>query len=84
MKNRTYLLLFSLAFGYLNISPTWSQENAGKPELRVGVYSDGLKFDGRVDDPCWQLVDSIASLTMVEPDGGAKPTFPTVVKVVVS
>jgi len=63
MKTRNALFIFSIAFGCLNVSPIWSQEIVGKPELKVGTYTDVLKFDGRVDEPCWQLEDSIANLT---------------------
>ncbi len=82
MKERIFLFLFALQF--LNTSTALSQETAVKPELRAGHYTGGLQFDGIVNESCWQNVDSIANLTMVEPKQGAKPTFPTVVKVLVS
>ncbi len=58
-----------------------AQETVEKPVLKIGTYSGGMHFDGRVDDPCWQGVDSIPNLTMVEPQEGIPPTFRTVVKV---
>ena len=59
-------------------------QQINKPVLRTGTYTGGLIFDGKVDDPCWHGVDSIPTLTMVEPDEGAKATFPTVVKIIAS
>lgn len=79
-----WIFLFLVIGGFLIVFPALSQGFAGKPELRIGTYSNGLRFDGRVDEPCWQDVDSIADLTMVEPQQGKNPTFPTVVKVLTS
>lgn len=53
-----------------------------RPALRAGTLGEGFHLDGRLDDAAWQAVpDSIADLTMVEPDEGEKPTAPTIVKV---
>ncbi len=82
MNARYFLVFFVL--GYLIIFPVWSQRTGDKPVLDIGVYTGGLHFDGRVDEPFWHDVDSIADLTMVEPRQGAKPTFPTVVRVLAS
>jgi len=63
--------------------PVMAQET-GHPVIHAGKYSGGLRFDGRVDDSCWKVGDSIPNLTMVEPDEGAKPRFPTVVRILTS
>ncbi len=84
MQQQLLPILLSLAIGCLHAAPAWSEGKAGKQAVRVGDYSAGLKFDGKLDEPFWEHVDSIANLTMVEPVQGAKPTFPTVVKILTS
>ncbi len=84
MKRPAFLFLLSATIVLFYFSPARSQGPTGKAELRVGSYTGGLKFDGLVDDPCWQNVDSIANLTMVEPEQEATPSFPTVIKVLMS
>lgn len=82
MKERIFLFFFTVAL--LKVFAGWSQDVGDKPVLRTGIYSGGLKFDGVLSDTCWQHMDSIPDLTMVEPVQGGKPSFPTVVKVLVS
>jgi hypothetical protein len=43
---------------------------------------NSIVLDGRLDEPGWSRADSISSLTEVEPNEGAKPALPTIVKVV--
>jgi uncharacterized protein DUF5916 len=53
-----------------------------RPTLRVGVLPPDLALDGRLTEAAWTTAaDSIADLTMVEPEEGGVPTRPTVVKV---
>ena len=53
-----------------------------RPSLRATVTSLAINLDGRLTEPAWQAAaDSIADLTMVEPDEGEPPTAPTIVKV---
>ena len=83
MKRTTFSSLLFAVFIFFHFH-AWSQEVDNKAELKIGAYTDGLKFDGLLNDPCWQNVDSIANLTMVEPEQGATPSFPTVIKVLMS
>jgi uncharacterized protein DUF5916 len=53
-----------------------------RPSLRVGVLPPDLVLDGMLTEPAWTMAaDSIADLTMLEPEEGGVPTRPTVVKV---
>ncbi|MFQ5689393.1 MAG: DUF5916 domain-containing protein [Gemmatimonadota bacterium] len=52
-----------------------------RPELRVGSLDNGIRLDGRLDEPEWVKADSIADLTQIEPVEGGKPAMRTVVKV---
>ena len=51
-----------------------------RPEVRVGS-SDGVRVDGRLDEPAWAAADSISNLTQIEPREGLAPSAPTVVRV---
>jgi hypothetical protein len=53
-----------------------------RPSLRVGVLPPDLVLDGMLTEAAWTTAaDSIADLTMLEPEEGGVPTRPTVVKV---
>lgn len=53
-----------------------------RPALRAGVLPIGFVFDGTLRDPAWRAsLDSIGSLTTVEPRVGESPSFRTVIKV---
>src|SRR5436190_5223575 len=53
-----------------------------RPSLRVGALPPDLVLDGRLTETAWTTApDSIADLTMTEPEEGGVPTRPTVVKV---
>jgi len=53
-----------------------------RPSLRVGVLPADLVLDGNLSESAWAAAgDSIADLTMIEPEEGGVPTRPTVVKV---
>jgi len=50
--------------------------------VRVNALTSDFRFDGRPNDAAWSAAtDSIAQLTMVEPDEGGVPDAPTTVKV---
>ncbi len=76
-KRLVFLFLFFFLFPAITV---YALDN-GRLFLHAGRLTGDFVFDGVVDDPCWRNVDSIANLTMVEPQEGGKPVFPTVVKV---
>src|SRR5256714_15369932 len=56
-----------------------------RPTLRVGTRAGSdITLDGVLSEPVWATVDSIASLTTVEPHEGGAPTGRTVVRVLVT
>ncbi len=63
----------------LNVLSLSSQNSNSK--IRIGNYYGGLSFDGIVNDTCWMHADSISNLTMVEPNEGKTPEFPTVIRI---
>ncbi|HJQ10096.1 MAG TPA: DUF5916 domain-containing protein [Gemmatimonadaceae bacterium] len=54
-----------------------------RPQLRIGLASSSVSFDGRVDDTAWSAADSVG-LTQVEPNEGVAPSMRTVVRVITS
>jgi hypothetical protein len=54
---------------------------AERASVRVGT-TDVVRLDGELRESVWQMVDSIATLTQVEPDQGAAPSARTVVRVI--
>lgn len=57
-----------------------AQESA-VPVLRAGRLAGEIRLDGRVDEPAWMAVDSIADLTEIEPVEGGRPRGRTAVRV---
>ncbi len=61
---------------------------AARPTLRVHVIpagaERGMRLDGRLTEPEWATGDSIANLTMFEPEEGGTPAGRTVVRVLAS
>jgi hypothetical protein len=55
-----------------------------RPRLRAGVLTSHLELDGRLTEPVWATVDSIAGLTQVTPVAGAPAESRTVIRVLVS
>ena len=49
--------------------------------IRLGVASQGIRLDGELRDAVWQTVDSVATLTQVEPRQGDAPSARTVIRV---
>ena len=60
-----------------------SQE-AERPSISSTLANEDIKVDGRLNEAEWSRADSITSLTMVEPVENGTPTFPTVVKILVT
>ena len=79
MKKWFVSALITGVFLHTNIFCSLSQSN--KATIKTGIYYGGLVLDGIVNDSCWQNIDSISNLTMVEPNEGGVPTFSTVVKI---
>lgn len=52
-----------------------------KPGIGSHTLQGDIELDGWLSEDGWDLADSIASLTMVEPRPGEQASFPTVVKV---
>src|SRR5262245_8457645 len=77
--------LIALGAGIAAAQGDESRPAGERPALRAGVLSAGLHLDGRLTEPEWlAAADSIADLTMVEPDEGSTPTAPTIIKVLAS
>src|SRR5690242_5324278 len=55
--------------------------SAMRPSLRTLGSANGIRVDGRLDEPAWGSADSIANLTQIEPVEGQAPTGRTVVRV---
>jgi Domain of unknown function (DUF5916) len=51
------------------------------PRLRVGTPTSPIRLDGVLDEPAWQLADSIPDLRQVEPREGGPASARTVVRV---
>jgi hypothetical protein len=77
---------FALTLGVpaLPVAVTGQSGHPPAPTLRVGDGAAEIRVDGRLDEPEWSTVDSIADLTQVEPVAGARPTGRTVVRVLAS
>lgn len=56
-------------------------ELSQRPVLRVGSLNGQIRLDGVLSEPEWFQADSIANLTMVEPEEGATPSWRTCVRV---
>ncbi len=52
---------------------------APRPALAVGPLLDGLRLDGRLDEPMWAAARPIGTLTMTEPVEGGVPTCTTTI-----
>lgn len=52
-----------------------------RPRLIVGNMPEGLRLDGRLEEPAWQTAPAIENLVMVEPRQGDPPASRTIVKV---
>ena len=61
-----------------------ASETGQRPTLRAGSLPGDLALDGRISEPAWWAVDSIANLVTIEPREGAVPTARTVVRVLAS
>ena len=72
------ILVFMLPGFYV-----YGQESE-KPVIACVSAQQDLKVDGWLDEEAWQKADSITSLTMVEPVENGIPTYPTVVKILVT
>jgi len=61
-----------------------SGQESEKPVIASFPTQQDLKVDGWLNEEAWQKADSITSLTMVEPVENGIPTYPTVVKILVT
>ncbi len=59
-------------------------QNSQKPVVSCVMALEAMKVDGWLNEEEWSKADSITSLTMVEPIENGTPTFPTVVKILVT
>ncbi len=58
-----------------------SDGSPARASIRIGV-GGSIRLDGQLREAVWQTVDSIATLTQVEPNQGAAPSARTVVRVI--
>ena len=84
MRRSFLILLFQLLVVYAHAQQDGKPQINGKPLINCVLTDQVLKVDGWLDEAAWSKADSISSLTMVEPVEGGNPTFPTVVKVLVT
>jgi hypothetical protein len=75
--------LIAIAFLVAGATSARAQGNgpAERASLRVGT-TEAVRLDGELRESVWQTVDSIATLTQVEPGQGAVPSARTVVRVI--
>ena len=69
---------------FLSLVPAGQGQDSSdlaRPRLHVGVLHAPIRLDGRLDEPDWNLADSIAQLSEVEPAEGGTPAARTVVRV---
>ena len=76
---RSILVLISLSLG-LHLTG----QDSLRPSVRGMLSQEPVQIDGYLDDPAWTQADSIPELTMIEPVAGQAPTYPTVVRVLLS
>ena len=74
LRNRMLMLLFLFA------APHFIQAKQ-KPTIQIGFLPANLHLDGQLKEQAWSRSDSIATLTMIEPSEGDKPSQETIVKV---
>jgi hypothetical protein len=77
-KIRKYQPLLVIILLHFFANFIYSQE-----EIIVNGYKGEIEFDGLLNEPFWDSATSVGNLTMVEPKENSKPTFKTVVKIVV-
>ncbi len=75
------VLVFS---GFIIFGCSVSGQETGKPLITCVTADQPVKVDGWLNEEDWSRADSITTLTMVEPFEKGTPTFPTVVKVLVT
>ena len=73
----TGLIVFLLAYS------AFGQE-ADRPVITCTMAENSIRVDGWLDEEDWLRADSITSLHMVEPVVNGKPSFQTVVKILVT
>jgi len=74
LRNQILALLLSLNTAHSLLADQ-------KPTLNVGLLTESFKLDGRLNEKAWFKVDSISTLTMIEPIEGKQPSNNTTVKV---
>ncbi|MFO7669203.1 MAG: DUF5916 domain-containing protein [Bacteroidales bacterium] len=67
----------------LTVSFVKGQDDA-KTVISCVITDEALNVDGWLNEEDWSRADSITSLTMVEPVENGTPTFPTLVKILVT
>jgi hypothetical protein len=75
---------FVQSLGLILISACVLGQQANRPSISVVTATESIHLDGHLDEMEWRRADSIASLSMIEPVVNGTPTFPTVVKVLVT
>jgi hypothetical protein len=65
------------------LGPGHGQE-ISRPVIRSLSTTKDIKVDGWMNEKVWEEADSITQLTMVEPLENGTPSFPTIVKVLVT
>lgn len=71
----------SVPFDVVDLDEGAAPAPGARRALRVGAASGAIVLDGRLDEPVWASTDSIGDLVTIEPEEGAVPAAPTIVKV---
>ena len=83
-KSILYVLAFQLAVPPISYAQSTSTAAADSSRLRVGMAArrtGSIIIDGKLDEPAWQAAPVIDAFTQSYPQQGAKPSDPTVARV---
>lgn len=78
----TGCVAFLIAPGIPQSAAAQSDPAPARPAGRVVEAPGRVRIDGRLAEQVWHTADSIGVLTQVEPNEGAPPSMPTVVRVI--
>src|SRR5436190_7596487 len=83
-KSIICVLAFQLAAPPISYAQSTSTSTADSARLRVGMAArrtGSIIIDGKIDEQAWQAAPVIDAFTQSYPQQGAKPTDPTVARV---
>jgi len=94
MENSAFIAIFVALFSHMKkwitglsmaiLSFHALGQDAERPSISTTMANQAIKVDGWLNEAEWLRADSIASLSMIEPVVNGTPSFPTVVKVLLT